>query len=270
MDLGHHTVCLKLYTMDIVIIGAGNVAHCFGHLMKLHGHHVKQVISRRKEHARELAELLGGGYTDDLLDIDMEADVYLLAVGDSVIPEMNDQLRLGRRIVVHTAGAVPMSAISRISTNTGVMYPLQSIRKEVKSYPAIPILLEAGNEEVQKRLFALAQSISSTIAVMNSAQRLQMHLAAVFCNNFTNHLIALAKFYCEQEGRDFSLLTPIIRETFLRLDKFPPESVQTGPALRQDEQTMTLHQSILEHYPSMQQIYPMLSESIYQFHHSGE
>jgi Pyrroline-5-carboxylate reductase len=254
--------------MDIVIIGAGNVAHCFGHLMKLHGHHVTQVISKRKENARELAELLGGESATDLLDINMEADVYLLAVNDSVIPELNDLLRLGRRIVVHTAGAVPMEAIARISTNVGVMYPLQSIRKEIKSYPAIPLILEARNEEVLKRLHALAQSISPITATMDSAQRLQMHLAAVFCNNFTNHLIALAKFYCEQEGRDFSLLAPIIRETFQRLDKYPPESVQTGPALRHDQQTMTLHESILAQYPAMQQIYPMLSESIYQFHHA--
>ncbi len=58
---------------------------------------------------------------------------------------------------------------------------------------------------------------------MNSEQRLQMHLAAVFCNNFTNHLIALAKFYCEQEGRDFNLLSPLIRETFQRLDRFAPK-----------------------------------------------
>lgn len=254
--------------MNVVIIGAGNVAHCFGHLMKLHGHHVTQVISRRQENAKELAELLGGEYTTDLLDINMEADVYLLAVNDSVIPELNDQLRLGRRIVVHTAGAVPMEAISKISQNIGVIYPLQSIRKEIKTYLSIPLILEGRNEEVIKRLQALAQSISPVTAVMDSAQRLQMHLAAVFCNNFTNHLIALAKFYCEQEGRDFSLLGPIIRETFSRLDKFPPESVQTGPAIRNDEHTMALHQAILSQYPAMQQIYPILSESIYQFHHA--
>lgn len=256
--------------MDIVIIGAGNVAHCFGHLMKLHGHQVKQVISRQKEHVRELAEWLGANYTDDLLDIYMEADVYLLAVSDDVIAELNDQLRLGRRIVVHTAGAVPMAAISRISVNTGVMYPLQSLRKEIRSYPSIPLILEAANDEVYRRLHALAQSISSTIAVMDSAQRLQMHLAAVFCNNFTNHMLTLAKFYCEQEGRDFSLLAPLIRETFDRLEKFPPEAVQTGPALRHDEKTMALHTSILTHYPSMEQLYPLLSESIWQFHHGGQ
>lgn len=252
--------------MDIVIIGAGNVAHCFGHLMKLHGHQVKQVISRNRDHARELAEELHAEPSNDLMDIDMEADVYLLAVGDDVIAELNDQLRLGRRIVVHTAGAVPMDAISRISVNTGVMYPLQSIRKESKNYPEIPLLLEAANDEVLKRLTALGQSISSSISVMNSQQRLQMHLGAVFCNNFTNHLIALAKFYCGQEGRDFSLLAPLIRETFQRLDRYPPESVQTGPALRNDERTMALHETLLKNYPSMAQIYPLLSESIRQFH----
>lgn len=252
--------------MDIVIIGSGNVAHCFGHFMKLHGHPVKQVISRNKENARLLAETLGAEHSADLSDIHMEADIYLLAVGDDALVQLNNDLRLGRRIVVHTAGAVPLSAISNISANTGVLYPLQSIRKENKSYPEIPLLLEASSDEVQKRLQALAQSISGSISIMNSEQRLQMHLAAVFCNNFTNHLIALAKFYCEQEGRDFSLLGPIIRETFQRLDKFPPESVQTGPAVRNDERTMALHASLLANYPSMAQIYPLLSESIRQFH----
>ncbi|WP_126247290.1 Rossmann-like and DUF2520 domain-containing protein [Chitinophaga rhizosphaerae] len=252
--------------MDIVIIGSGNVAHCFGHLMKLHGHPVKQVISRNKDNARVLAESLGAESSGDLMDIHMEADVYLLAVGDDALARLNNDLRLGRRIVVHTAGAVPLSAIGNISTNTGVLYPLQSIRKETKSYPEIPLMLEASSDEVQKRLLALAQSISGSISIMNSEQRLQMHLAAVFCNNFTNHLIALAKFYCEQEGRDFQLLAPLIRETFQRLDKFPPESVQTGPAVRNDEKTMALHESLLVNYPSMAQIYPLLSESILQFH----
>lgn len=252
--------------MDIVIIGSGNVAHCFGHFMKLHGHPVKQVISRNKENARVLAESLGAEHSGDLMDIHMEADIYLLAVGDDALVQLNNDLRLGRRIVVHTAGAVPLSAISSISINTGVLYPLQSIRKENKSYPEMPLLLEASSDDVQKRLLALAQSISGSISIMNSEQRLQMHLAAVFCNNFTNHLIALAKFYCGQEGRDFSLLAPLIRETFQRLDKFPPENVQTGPAVRNDERTMALHESLLVNYPSMAQIYPLLSESIHQFH----
>ncbi|UYQ91557.1 DUF2520 domain-containing protein [Chitinophaga horti] len=252
--------------MDIVIIGSGNVAHCFGTQLKLHGHSVKQVISRKKEHAAELAGVLGASHAADLLDINMEADVYLLAVSDAVLPELNDQLRLGRRIVAHTAGAVPLAAINKISTATGVIYPLQSIRKENKSYPVIPLLIEAAADDVLRRLQSLAQSISGNITVMDSEQRLQMHLAAVFANNFTNHLVALAKSFCEKEQLDFQLLQPLIAETFARLEKFAPEQVQTGPALRNDQSTMDLHLAQLSRYPEMQRIYPVLSESIYNFH----
>jgi len=256
--------------MEIVIVGAGNVAHCFGHLLKLHGHQILQVISRNKAHAQELGELLQAKATDDLLDINMEADVYLLAVSDDAIPGLNDELRLGKRIVAHTAGAVPLDAISRISTHTGVLYPLQSIRKELKNYPPIPIMLEASNDEVLRRLQSLAQSIASQIAIVDSRQRLQLHLAAVLCNNFTNHLFASAKRYCEQEGLDFTLLQPIIKETFDRLEKFPPESVQTGPAIRGDATTMALHRSLLEKEKHLQRIYQVMSDSIYQFHQKGE
>jgi predicted short-subunit dehydrogenase-like oxidoreductase (DUF2520 family) len=253
--------------MDIVIIGAGNVAHCFGQMLKINGHQISQVVSRTKEHADELREVIhAAAATDDLRDINMEADVYLIAVSDGAIPLLNDELRLGKRIVAHTAGAVPLDAISKISTNTGVLYPLQSLRKGVKSFPPIPLLLEAANDETMRRLQPIAQSISSRVEVMNSEQRLQLNLAAVLCNNFTNHLIARSKSYCEKDGLDFSLLEPIIKETFERLDKFPPESVQTGPALRNDQATMTKHLGLLQDEKYLQLIYRVMSDSINDFH----
>ncbi|MCW3463645.1 Rossmann-like and DUF2520 domain-containing protein [Chitinophaga nivalis] len=252
--------------MEIVIIGTGNVAHCYGQLLKIHGHQVKQVISRHKAHAQELGEMLHAPFTDDLQSIYMDADVYLLAVSDAAIPVLNDQLRLGKRMVAHTAGAVPLSAIDRISTHTGVLYPLQSIRKEIKTYPTIPLMLEASSEEVLRRLQSLAQGISSRITVADSAQRLQYHLAAVLCNNFTNHLIAQTKAYCEAAQLDFTLLQPIIKETFDRLEKYAPEAVQTGPALRQDEATMQLHRDLLAGDTNLQRVYEVLSDSIHRFH----
>ncbi len=127
-------------------------------------------------------------------------------------------------------------------------------------------MLEASNDEVQRRLQSLAQSIASTIATVNSHQRLQLHLAAVLCNNFTNHLIASAKAYCEQESLDFGLLQPIIKETFERLEKYAPDAVQTGPALRGDATTMALHRALLEKEEHLRRIYEVMSDSIYQFH----
>lgn len=255
--------------MDIVIIGAGNIAWCYGQQLRLNGHVVKQVISRQEAHAQALGDALNAEWTTDLLNINMEADVYLLCVADDALATLNDELRLGRRMVAHTAGAVPLSAIGRISTHTGVVYPLQSIRKENKNYPEIPIIIEASNEDTLRRLQSLAQSISPRVTQADSAHRLQLHLAAVLANNFTNHLLTLAKWRCQDQGLDFSLLQPIIRETFDRLEKFGPENVQTGPALRGDQHTMALHESLLADQPSQLEVYKVLSASIAAFYNEG-
>lgn len=252
--------------MDIVIVGAGNIAHCYGQLLKLHGHQIVQVMSRDAAHASRLGEVLNARWGTDLSDINMDADAYILAVSDAALPVLNDTLRLGKRIVAHTAGAASLSVIGKISTHTGVMYPLQSIRKELKSYPPIPVLLEASNEETLRRIQQLAQSIASRTEVVDSRQRLQLHLSAVLVNNFTNHLIALAKSYCEREGLDFSLLAPIMRETFERLEKHAPDQVQTGPALRHDEATMALHRDLLEQEPYLRLMYQVMSDSIQDFY----
>lgn len=127
-------------------------------------------------------------------------------------------------------------------------------------------MLEASNDEVLRRLQSLAQSISGSVTVTSSEQRLKYHLTAVLCNNFTNHLIAQAKAYCEKEQLDFNLLQPIIKETFDRLEKFAPEQVQTGPALRQDDTTMSLHRDLLAGDPYLQLVYQVMSDAIYQFH----
>lgn len=252
--------------MDIVIIGSGNVAYCFSQIFQIKGHQIRQVLSRNEAHARELAESLNASWSNDFADIDMSADVYLLAVSDSAIEALNDSLRLGKRIVAHTAGAVPLSAISRISSNTGVFYPLQSIHKEIHVTQKIPILIEAGNATVLRRLRALGEVISDQVIEMDSSARLKMHLAAIFCNNFPNHLIALCQDYCARENLDFSLLEPIMKETFERLTTLPPGEIQTGPARRGDTQTIDMHRSLLTDYPGMQQVYEMLSYSIQSFY----
>ena len=248
--------------MDVVMIGSGNVAHCFSHLLQIKGHQIIQVVSPGKDHARMLAETLNAAWSDDIRDIDMNADVYLVAVADSAIAGLNDTLRLGKRIVAHTAGAMPLDAIGNISVNTGVFYPLQSIRKETHVTGKIPLLVEASNDTVLRRLKALGEAISDVVIEMDSASRLKMHLAAVFCNNFPYHLIALCKSYCERESLDFSLLQPLMKETFLRLETQQSPELQTGPAARGDRVTMDKHLPLLEDYPFMRALYVLLSDSI--------
>jgi predicted dinucleotide-binding enzyme len=256
--------------MDIVIVGAGNIAHTFGQLLQIKGHHILQVVGRNEDHARSLAGLLNTKFTTDTGEIDTDADIYLLAVNDQSLPVLNRQLRLGKRVVAHTAAAVPMEAISAISKNTGVIYPLQTIRKEIKTSYDIPVLLEANNAETLKRLQTVAEAIGEQITVLSSAERLKLHLAATFCNNFMNHLAAMIKEYCERESLDFRLLHPLLGETFERIIKSDPRKIQTGPAARKDQITMEAHRQLMRTYPQMRKIYDLLSESIYQYYNDQE
>jgi hypothetical protein len=94
---------------------------------------------------------------------------------------------------------------------------------------------------------------------------LKLHLAAVFCNNFVNHLYTLTEQYCHREGIEFRLLLPLIKETAVRLEEVSPSQSQTGPAVRNDRVTIDKHLKMLENHPQLQKMYTLLTDSIYNY-----
>jgi predicted short-subunit dehydrogenase-like oxidoreductase (DUF2520 family) len=144
----------------------------------------------------------------------------------------------------------------------GVFYPLQSLRKETGRLPETPIIIDASDADTRHLLEQLGRSISPTVVTAGDDERRKLHLAAVFCNNFVNHLYALAESYCRQEGLDFRLLLPLIRETALRVETHLPSAVQTGPAARSDTPTLEAHLRLLDAHPRLREVYSVLTESI--------
>jgi hypothetical protein len=84
----------------------------------------------------------------------------------------------------------------------------------------------------------------------------------VIVNNFVNHLYALAESYCNSEGIDFELLIPLIKETAERVQYITPLQSQTGPALRNDTDTIQKHIELLQKYPALKRIYETFTGSI--------
>jgi predicted short-subunit dehydrogenase-like oxidoreductase (DUF2520 family) len=107
-----------------------------------------------------------------------------------------------------------------------------------------------------------AESISNQVSFLNYEERLKLHVAAVFVNNFTNHLYHLAEIICKKEKIDFELLKPLMQETLSRLNASSPEFVQTGPAIRKDMSTVEKHLNILNEFPQHKTVYKTLTESI--------
>lgn len=251
--------------MDIVIIGSGNVAAVLGRKFRAAGHKIVQIISRNASAASELAYEWDTESANYMSLTNPNADVYLLAVADNALEEVVSDLRLPGKVVAHTAGSVPKEILKNVTRHYGVFYPLQSLRKEISGLPDIPIFFEGSDDIASNMLKELAQSISYKQATpAGTEDRLKLHVAAVIVNNFANHLYVLAEKYCQKEGIDFRQLLPLIEETVQRLKKTSPSDTMTGPAFRNDQETIQKHLQLLQDHPHIQKIYKVFTESIQQ------
>lgn len=248
--------------MDIVIIGTGNVASVLGRKLKLAGHRIVHVFGRNASAASELAYTLDTESTNYWSMINKNAELYLIAVSDDGIKEVAEHLHLPGKIVVHTAGAVRKEVLKKISKHYGVFYPMQSLRKEMRNLPEIPIHIDASDENTLRVLERLAHSISGLVIHADEDSRLKLHVAAVICDNFTNHLYAMAESYCQKEKLDFKLLLPLIKETAEKVQVASPSESQTGPAARNDESTIKQHLEMLKSHPELKELYEFMTESI--------
>ncbi len=253
--------------MKINIIGTGNVATVLAKQMVHHGHQIIEVWGRDTDAAKVLANILNAQYQPNINNLSAVADIILIAVSDSAVADVAKQLAPTSSILLHTAAALSKEILLTASNNVGVLYPLQSIRKEMNYIPSIPFFVEGNSEAVTQIIWDFAHTLSAIVNFGNQQQRLQLHIAAVMVSNFTNHLYALAHQFCDKEQLQFTTLLPLIEETANRLKYgVPAAQLQTGPAVRNDLNTIYKHKSLLEKYPTMAQLYQSLSDSIWQLH----
>lgn len=256
--------------MKVVIIGSGNVATVLGLRIASAKHKIVQVISRTLANAESLASTLKATATDDLKMMYSDADLYLVAVSDNEVENVSSQLHLQPgRIVVHTAGSVSREVLKNVGCDYGVLYPLQSLRKEMTEVQEIPIVVDGSTREVREALVDFTSSWSRRLWQCNDEQRLKLHVAAVIASNFTNHLYALVEEYCYSEDLAFNMLIPLIKETSNRIERLSPGQLQTGPAIRGDSDTIDKHLEMLKDYSHLKNIYIQLSRSIKDFYKVG-
>lgn len=260
--------------MDISFIGAGNLAWHLAPAFESAGHIINEVYSRQPTNTRKLMkQLYDARLQSDLNFADSESDLFILAVSDDALAEVCAQLVLPENaIVTHTSGAKSltllrqwMNVYSDVPVRTGVFYPLQtfSAGQTPMDFNTVPLCIEASDSQTEETLVALAQELSSTVYLVDSTERLALHLAAVFACNFTNYLLAIAKDLTDSYELEFDLLKPIIKETFRKvLHADHPAQVQTGPARRGDSSTMAAHLDLLRTRPELATIYELLSDTI--------
>jgi predicted short-subunit dehydrogenase-like oxidoreductase (DUF2520 family) len=243
----------------ITLLGSGNVAqHLIKAFTKSETIEIVQVYSRKKENLASLIDF--DKIVNDFEEL-KEADLYIIAVSDKAIAEVSRQLPFQNRIVVHTSGAASLDVLD-VKNRKGVFYPLQTFSKSKEiDFSTVPMCLEAENTFDFKVLETAAKSISNVVHAINSDQRKALHVAAVFVNNFTNHLYQIGHEICEEHQVPFEILKPLIQETAEKINTLDPIDAQTGPAKRNDSTTIDAHLDYLSN-ENQKNIYKILTQSI--------
>jgi predicted short-subunit dehydrogenase-like oxidoreductase (DUF2520 family) len=245
--------------IKITIIGSGNVAqHLIMAFAKSNEIEVSQVFSRKKE---VVSHLIDATKITNHFNALVEADLYIIAVSDDAISEISAQLPFENRLVVHTSGSVSIDSLDS-KNRKGVFYPLQTFSKsKTIDFSTIPICLESENENDFELLKKVAQSISKCSYKINGEQRKSLHVAAVFVNNFVNQLYRIGNEICIENEVPFDVLKPLILETANKVMTLSPKEAQTGPAIRNDQQTIATHLDFLQNENQLN-IYKILTQSI--------
>lgn len=230
--------------ISVLLVGNGNVAN---HLLKVF--QMVKDLSVLQINSRNLTNI-------------PTAAITIIAVSDDAIAKVSSKIT--NPFVVHTSGSVSLSALQN-KTRKGVFYMLQTFSKDkLVNFQEVPFCLEATNENDLKTLETLAKLLSEKVYFINSEQRKALHVAAVFANNFANHCYQIAEEICKIHQVPFEILYPLIEETARKIKLLSPKEAQTGPAIRNDQQTIQNHLVLLNLH--QQEMYTIMTKSIQDGH----
>ena len=230
--------------IKIILLGAGNV-----------GHHLSKAFNKSTEidlvqwYSRDNSKV---SYNDidteiinDLSKI-KSADIYVISISDSYVGEISEKLNVSEKLVVHTSGSLDLSIIDK-KNRRGVFYPLQTLSKNKEIELAkVPICIESENNKDLVLLETISKYIGCKTYKIDYNERKILHLAAIFSNNFVNHMFTIAKEILDDKNLDFNILKPLINETVDKIHKLDPENAQTGPAIRNNNEILLNHINTLK------------------------
>jgi len=243
--------------VNVVVLGTGNVAYHFINRFQ----HVKEVdVIQIYNHSSNSLRAFTSYETTTRFSELKQADLYLICVKDDKVFEVANSIPYHENsIVAHTSGSVPLLTTKH---KNAVFYPLQTFSKDkAVSFKNLPLCIEAEHDADFNFLKEIGDALKAKVYEVDSSQRQELHLAAVFVCNFVNHLYHIGHAICEEKNLPFDVLKPLIQETADKVLAKHPKDAQTGPAKRNDKSTIERHIEQLNESP-YKDLYRYLTTSI--------
>ena len=254
----------------ISFAGAGRVADALCRELYNAGCKIDLIVSQNEINGHLLADSCRSKWSPDLI-FPNTTDILIVAVPDQTLKSVLDNIVCSKdTLVVHTAGSFGLDIFPESINKKAVFYPLQTFSKDRKvDFKNLPFLVESAENDSSELLKNLAESIGGKAHFVDTEHRKMLHLAAVFTSNFTNYMLTVGKEVTLKAGFSFDLLEPLIIETISKAIESGPENSQTGPAIRNDQNTIEKHLELLSFSPELQMLYKELTLSILKYYHKS-
>ena len=130
------------------------------------------------------------------------------------------------------------------------------------SFKELPVFVEATPDTLEM-VESLANALSDKVYLMNSEDRLRLHMGAVWACNFSNFMYRVANGCLPDSYKNqFDIYGPLVKEQIRKALAFSPENTQTGPAIRGDMTTIDQHLELLHGSDDLKKLYIDLSKAI--------
>ena len=255
---------------DIAVVGAGRLGTTLALALQAHGYRVVAVTSRRRAHARALAERLNARVCSERV-VWESARLVVLTVPDDAIAELareaRAQLRPGQA-VIHCSGALGLDALAPVAeagAQRGCLHPLQSFPERFGAadrFAGIHCGLE-GDGALARQLASMVRALGARPFSLHGVDRARYHAAAVFASNYVVALHAAAEQAWSLAGlpreQARAALVPLSQGAVSALRALPIERALTGPLARGDVQTIDRQLRALRAAPELHAVYAQLA-----------
>ena len=252
---------------NISFAGAGRVASSLCRGLFSAGFKIEIIVSETEDRGKSLAKSCNAIWSSDLVFPD-STNTIIAAVPDHKLGMVLNSVRCNPdTVLIHTAGSFGLDIFPEHIKHKGIFYPLQTFSENRNiSFIGLPVLLESSDDKTSEILIKLAESLTAKVHFADAEHRRMLHVAAVFVSNFSNHMFTEGKEIAAKAGFSFEILEPLIRETVVKAIESGPENSQTGPAIRNDKNTIEKHLELLSFSPGLQKIYKDITQSIIDYY----
>ena len=262
----------NIQNLRIGFIGAGKAAITLGSYFYHKGIRISGYCSLSSQSAQSAAEKTASHPFESKMDLVAASDLFFISTPDSEIEKVWEEIKkynLKDKIVCHLSGSLSSDVFYGIDKSGASSYSIHPIFAfsdkdgSIEGVEKATFSIEGSTKDIDliKKIF---QTTGNNCFIIEKEQKIIYHAANVMISNLVTSLISIGIKSLEKilppEEDILTALMPLIKGNILNIEKSGVVNSLTGPAERNDKETIVKHLTALNKDESL--IYALLTKEL--------